>query len=285
MKRSCSELNRAACRACLLSQLAAVPAFAQGGGEPGLDGYPASPARIAMRVDRLRANPNADALLPYGSPDSIPIGKSLAVTEEARHGPRPNECGIALGSPDPAISVGQFPDPEYVHTLSKGEIRSLESEVTGQAKETVGLTQILLGGVEARTSEAQARSGTRCVVVDGVMLIPMRTIKVYLPREYPEGSCNYKAVKRHEDKHVAIARRLLVDYTPRFLDAVHDLRLESHGFAAWVDDETASNERIASEVQPAVQAVLDAMHAGMNSANRALDAADTERALGECPFW
>jgi hypothetical protein len=190
-----------------------------------------------------------------------------------------------LGVANPVIALGRLPEPEYVHALSKNEIRSLESEVTGYTRETVGLTQIEAGGVEARTSEAQARSGTRCVVVDGVRIFPMKTIRVYMPREYPEGSCNYNAVKRHEDKHVEIARRLYVEYRTRFLEAVRGLRLESHGFAAWVDDETASNERIASEVQPAVQVVLNELHAEMNAANRALDAADTERALRECPFW
>jgi hypothetical protein len=197
----------------------------------------------------------------------------------------PNECGEALGTPDPSIIIGQLPDPEYVHALSKSEIRSLESEATGQAHETVGLTHIVAGGVEVRTTEAQAQSGTRCVVVEGVKILPMRRVIVYMPREYPEGSCNYDVLKRHEDEHVAIARRLLREYAPRFLAAIRDLRLQSRGFAAWVDDESASNERFASEVQPAVQTILDELHAAMKTRNRAFDAADTERALRECPFW
>ena len=276
-------MNRAACRLCLLSQLAAVPAFAQGG-EPGFE-YPTGPTRIAMRVERPDTGPTRDSLLPYGSPDSGPVGKSLPVPEDPRRGPRPNECGSGLGVADPLIALGRLPEPEYVHALSKGEIRSLESEVTGSTNEIVGLTQIEAGGVEARTSEAQARSGTRCVIVEGVRIFPMKRIRVYVPREYPEGSCNYNAVTRHEDKHVAIVRRLYAEYRSRFLEAVRGLRLESHGFAAWVDDETASNERIAAEVQPAVQAVVKELHAEMNAANRALDAADTDRALKECPFW
>ena len=241
-------MNRAACRVCLLSHLALVPAFA-------------------------------------GVPDSVRAGKPIAATEDPLLGPRVNECGTALGAADPTIEVDDLPEPEYVHILSKAGIRSLESDATGQTKETVGLTHIVAGGVVARTAEAQARSGTRCVVVEAVRISPMKRITVYMPREYPEGSCNYGAVKRHEDKHVAVARRLLREYKPKFLQAVRDLRLPSHGFAAWVDDEAASNERIASEVRPAVQTMLDELYASMDRANRALDAADTERALRECPFW
>jgi hypothetical protein len=197
----------------------------------------------------------------------------------------PNVCGEPLGVAGPSIAVGQFPDPEYVHVLSKSEIRSVESEATGLSHETVGLTHIVTGGVEVRTTEAMAQNGTRCVVVESVKILPMKRVTVYMPREYPEGSCNYGVLKRHEDKHVAIARRLLREYAPRFVAAVLGLRLESRGFAAWVDDENASNERFASEVQPAVQAILDELHSAMKARNRAFDAGDTERALRECPFW
>jgi hypothetical protein len=197
----------------------------------------------------------------------------------------PNVCGDALGTAGPSIAVGQLPDVEYVHSLSKSEIRSVESEATGLSHETVGLTHIVTGGVEVRTAEAVAQNGTRCVVVEAVKIFPVKRVTVYTPREYPEGSCNYDVLKRHEDEHVAIARRLLSEYAPRLLAAVRDLRLESHGFAAWVDDEGASNERFASEVQPAVQTILDELHSAMNARNRAFDARDTERALRECPFW
>ena len=197
----------------------------------------------------------------------------------------PNVCGEGLGAAVPSIAVAQFPDPEYVHALSKSEIRSLESDATGLSHETVGLTHIVTGGVEVRTTEAVAQNGTRCVVVEAVKILPMKRVTVYMPREYPIGSCNYDVLKRHEDEHVAIARRLLSEYAPKFVAAVQDVRLESRGFAAWVDDENASNERFASEVQPAVQTILDDLHSAMKARNRAFDAGDTERALKECPFW
>jgi hypothetical protein len=196
-----------------------------------------------------------------------------------------NVCGEGLVIAGPSITVGQFPDIAYVHALSKAEIRSLESEATGLTHETVGLTHILTGGVEVRTTEAQTPNGTRCIVVEAVKLFPMKQATIYIPREYPEGSCNYDVLKRHEEEHVAIARRLLKEYAPRFLVAVRDLRLESRGFAAWIDDENSSNERFASEVQPAVQTILDELHSAMKDRNRAFDARDTERALRECPFW
>jgi hypothetical protein len=224
-------------------------------------------------------------VLPIAIAPAFAQGTPQAYSVRAATVPIPNVCGEPLGAAEPSITVGQLPEPEYVHTLSKGEIRSVESEATGLSHETVGLTHIVTGGVEVRTTEALARNGTRCVVVEAVKIFPMKRVTVYMPREYPRGSCNYDVLKRHEDEHVAIARRLLREYAPRFVAAVRDLRLELHGFAAWVDDENASNERFASEVQPAVQTILDELHSAMNARNRAFDARDTERALRECPFW
>jgi hypothetical protein len=223
--------------------------------------------------------------LPIAITPALAQGTLQAYSVSAATVAIPNVCGEPLGVAGPSIAVGQLPEPEYVHALSKSEIRSLESEATGLSHETVGLTHIVTGGVEVRTTEALAQNGTRCVVVESVKILPMKRVTVYMPREYPEGSCNYDVLKRHEDEHVAIARRLLREYAPRFVAAVLALRLESRGFAAWVDDENASNERFASEVQPVVQTILDELNSAMKARNRAFDAGDTERALRECPFW
>jgi hypothetical protein len=107
---------------------------------------------------------------------------------------------------------------------------------------------------------------------------------VYVAREYPVGSCNYKAVKRHEDKHVAIARRLVSEYRSRLERVVRDLRLQSRGFPAH-EDMDASTGKVAFEVQGVVQGVIDELQGAMRNANRVLDKSDTEKTLKECPFW
>ena len=137
-----------------------------------------------------------------------------------------SECGSELRIADPVLEIQELPDPVYVHTLSKSEISSLENESSGQMREAAGLTLVLAGSVQTYTSQAQAQSGNGCVVVHGVRILPMKEVTVYVAREYPVGSCNYRAVKRHEDKHVAIARRLVSEYRARLQRVVAELSLD-----------------------------------------------------------
>lgn len=112
----------------------------------------------------------------------------------------------------------------------------------------------------------------------------MKEVTVYVAREYPVGSCNYKAVKRHEDKHVEIARRLVSEYRSRLQGVLAELQLQSRGFPA-ADDQNASTGKVGFEVQAAVQVVIDELQVAMVNANRVLDKWDTEKTLKECPFW
>jgi hypothetical protein len=231
-----------------------------------------------MRIDRRHTAAGTD-MLPFGHPDSLPLrGAERSVTLVA------SECGSDLRLADPIIDIQELPDPVYVHTLSKSEISSLANESSGQMREAAGLTLILAGTVQTYTNQAQALSGTDCVVVHGVRILPMKQVTVYVAREYRVGSCNYHAVRRHEDKHVAIARRLVSEFRTRLQLVVSELALQSRGFPAR-EDRNASTDRIASDVKSAVQGVIDELHVAMTKANQELDASDTQKTLRECPSW
>jgi hypothetical protein len=42
-----------------------------------------------------------------------------------------------------------------------------------------------------------------------------RDIKVYVAREFPQGSCDFQHVMTHEQKHVEVNRRLLQEFAPK----------------------------------------------------------------------
>lgn len=231
-----------------------------------------------MRIERRHTASGTD-MLPFGDPDSLsPRALERPISLMA------SGCGSELGTADPIIEIQELPDPVYVHSLSKSEISSLENESSGRMREAAGLTLVLAGTVQTYTSQAQAQSGTDCVVFHGIRIVPMREVTVYVAREYPVGSCNYKAVRRHEDKHVAIARRLVSEYRSRLEGVVGDLRLQSRGFPAY-DDKNASTGKVSSEVVSAVQGVINELQVAMVNANSVLDKSDTEKTLSACPFW
>jgi hypothetical protein len=212
-------------------------------------------------------------------PDAIPVLTPEGLSSLA------TECRMDPGAADPTLAIQELPEPVYDHTLSKAEISSLENEISGQTREAAGLTLVVAGSVQTRIAESEAPSGGGCVVVEGVRVFPVRQVLVYVAREYPVGSCNYNSVRRHEEKHVAIARRLVSEYRSRLLRALNELGLEARGFPARVDGRNASTDRIATDVQSAVQSVIGELEVRMKNANRLLDEANTERTLRECPFW
>jgi hypothetical protein len=273
--RSIGTFDRTSLPVFLLASFALTPASAQESLDPQSSG---GAAKVSMRIERSHTAFGTD-VMPSRDPDSLPPRSPERLAPLTA-----SECGSSLGIADPIVEIQELPDPVYVHTLSKSEISALESESSGKMRETAGLTLVLAGNVQTYTSEPETQSGNECVVVHGVRILPMKEVTVYVAREYPVGSCNYRAVKRHEDKHVAIARRLVSEYRVRLQRVIADLSLRSRGFPAR-DDQFASTGKVASEVMVAVQGVIDELQVAMTNANRVLDKSDTERTLRECPFW
>jgi len=232
-----------------------------------------------MRLERRHAR-SATRVIPFGDPDSLPVRMPGQPSGSA-----PTECRVDFEIADASVAIEELPEPIYVHSLSKSEISSLENESSGHLREAVGLTLVLAGAVQTHMGEAQAQSGASCAVVESVRILPMKEVTVYVAREYTVGSCNYDAVRRHEDEHVAIARRLVTEYRPRLLRAVTGLRLQSPGFATQAIEENASTRMIASEVLSAVQGVIDELQRAMRDANRLLDQRDTGKTLSKCSSW
>jgi hypothetical protein len=273
--RNTGTFNRTSLPVFLLASFVLTPASAQESLDPQSS---SGAAKVAMRIERRHTAFGTD-MMPIGDPDS------LSPRAPERLAPlMASECGSELRIADPVLEIQELPDPVYVHNLSKSEISALENESSGKMREAAGLTLVRAGTVQTFTTPAQAESGTECVAVHGVRILPMKEVTVYVAREYPVGSCNFKAVKRHEDKHVAIARRLVSEYRARLQRVIAELELRSKGFPAR-DDQSATTGRIASEVVVAVQGVIDELQAAMTTANRVLDRSDTERTLKECPFW
>ena len=77
--------------------------------------------------------------------------------------------------------------------------------------------------VEHATEE---RSGFYCYWLVSVEAeLVYHSIEVYIAREYEPGSCEYRAILRHEQEHVAIARRNLEKYKPKVRYALTSLLL------------------------------------------------------------
>ncbi|MCA0202226.1 MAG: hypothetical protein LCH56_15580 [Proteobacteria bacterium] len=107
----------------------------------------------------------------------------------------------------------------YNHHLTLGGIANLSRAQGGQIAgggRPVGLTLAnTLYGVGGEVALEPQGSGF-CVRLTSVKIdFGWDRMDVYVPTEFPEGSCEYRAVRDHENQHVSIFRTSLAEFAPR----------------------------------------------------------------------
>lgn len=111
------------------------------------------------------------------------------------------------------------PATQYNHRLTlsgiSGLVRSQGGAVGGGGR-PVGLTVAnTLYGLAGGTTIA-SRGDTMCAYLTSVDVnFGWERMDVYIPSEFPEGSCEYRAVLDHENQHVAIIKSALAEFAPR----------------------------------------------------------------------
>lgn len=100
---------------------------------------------------------------------------------------------------------------EIRHGLSQKEIARLPG-AAGSGLKTQGLSTIKHGmATHTRFSTA---TGTKAVYAwfdDVILEVAISSIVIHIPREYPQGSCEYEAVLEHERGHGRVAREQAAD--------------------------------------------------------------------------
>ncbi len=107
----------------------------------------------------------------------------------------------------------------YNHRLTLAGIANLARSQGGQVaggSRPVGITLAnILYGVAGEVALAPQGSGF-CVSLTSVEIdFGWNRMDVYVPTEFPEGSCEYRAVRDHENQHVSIFRASLAEFAPR----------------------------------------------------------------------
>jgi len=109
--------------------------------------------------------------------------------------------------------------PSYSHAVSLAGIGNLaraDGAPAGDRSRPVGLTRLntlfsLKGG-----STLLKRGAAYCNYLTSVGVeFGWERMEVFVPSEYQQGSCEYRAVIDHENQHVAIYRAALKEFAPR----------------------------------------------------------------------
>jgi hypothetical protein len=130
-------------------------------------------------------------------------------------------------------------------------------------------------------------------VPGGVCMVPAAVkgeagfddMTVYLASDYPEGSCQYRAVKEHEDTHVRINMGALDAAFPRMRAALL-AAAQGAAFPLFAPDRDAGKAMGTGQIDAALIREADGFRRAREAGHHMLDSpASYQRTEGECTSW
>lgn len=163
-----------------------------------------------------------------------------------------------------------------------------ESAGSAGAGRTQGLTVVdnqLAFRTLVRTERASGRS---CVWFDRVEVdLTPRSAQIFVPREYPEGSCEDQAVLAHEREHERVHRERLAAAVKDVEQALTQARwLPARGNPLEAEDGPSAQAALEAKIRKVVTPVYERYKADLSSAQADLDRPDLYRWVSKrCSGW
>jgi len=155
----------------------------------------------------------------------------------------------------------------YNHRLNKSELAQLVRRSRGRTlsayEQPLGLTVwSSVNRPEYRAQVAQIGPRQFCARIDAVKVnLIIKSMDVYVVREYRRGSCQYSAVIAHEHLHVDVARTVMTEYRGRFEEIVRRVADRLQPIVASTANRAANAvyQRFENEIRPLFQQMVQEM--------------------------
>jgi hypothetical protein len=142
----------------------------------------------------------------------------------------------------PVHVTPRFDEPVFDFTASIGDIMALSRDLHHSIQEslTLGLTRYEpMLELQVPVRGVKLPNGLACVHVDHVdVTFGYQNVKVYVAREFPQGSCGFNEVLAHEQKHINVNKKILNMYAPRIAQELGDY-LKLNGVFRELDEDYA----------------------------------------------
>lgn len=180
--------------------------------------------------------------------------------------------------------------PTYHTNLSIQDVRQLYT-VRGQRisrahTNAIGLTYAEISlGLSASTRSVPRQRGGYCVYLEEVQAdFGFDRVDVYVGREYPRGTCEYRTILDHENEHVAINNSAVRGYGPRLRQSLErELGRLKPLFTTTV---RTGARQIVEDLRQRIQPMMDAFQREQRRRNAAIDTDANYGALQElCLDW
>ena len=189
---------------------------------------------------------------------------------------------------DAAISVQVVdPGPRVTSTKSLDQINVMAGShgLLRDGFKVLGITTIKLdNGIKVKY-QGQPVGGAVCVSVNRVeVTFGLKDHHVSVPREYPQGSCHYNVVMRHEMAHVDVNRRTVRKYADILKNDMRAALRRSGAVAASTmvqgqNVQTAVIQKVLDDITVRFNAELEKLHGAIDQPGGKYAAA------GRCPGW
>ena len=178
-----------------------------------------------------------------------------------------------------------FPKPRIDHRHSIAELGRISG--LGHNVRALGLMKPDLV-IETRPHAQGLPIGNKfCFWITGFdVSLRYRRVDVFIAREYPVGSCQYKAVLEHEEEHVRVSRQNLEEFAPRIRRALTSLLIPTGQQPAKVVSAAAARRNVKGISDELLQPIYKEMMASLVRAQKDVDSpVEYARVQRKCKNW
>lgn len=175
------------------------------------------------------------------------------------------------------------------HSLDQAGLRAINSGIDGFPHggwhRPLGLTVSQLGHQYSTNFTFRKVTGGYCVALKSAEIrVGYTEMTVYVSSDYPEDSCEYKAILEHEREHVEINRRVLESFEAKIKQAV--ARTVTGKRAIRVYNEAEARSAYLLALKRSLEPVLDALESQRQRRSAKIDSKDSyRRVLSRCDGW
>lgn len=193
---------------------------------------------------------------------------------------------VRLTGPPEVIFSHNSPVPVYNTRLSQREIEALAFR-TMPSHQVIGLTATTWNYRIESAFFIQPRQspGQFCVYLTRLKMdVGYNDTTVYIANKYRPGSCQYQAIREHENEHLRIFEEMLLEYLPTIRRSIQ-AAAEIIG-PVWTTRPNEAKRMIGQRIRYRLDSHVDKLERETSKTQAAIDTPENYRRVqANCPSW
>lgn len=194
-------------------------------------------------------------------------------------------CAPETGSYRVEVEI-DMPPVSIRHDLNRAELGQLAFH--GPSNRVLGVTASSLSAATSTHYRHRPIQGEGlCLWVDRIeVTLRYEALDIYIASEFARGSCQYRAILSHENKHAAVARAHIDDHVESIRSALTSLTIPKPRAPRLVQSVAVSQAQIQSAIEALLDPVIERLRKNMAAAQQRVDSREEYRRVeSQCATW